>query len=177
MDCRTFRERHPALLDATLSHAEALAMQAHVAGCRQCAQYDTAVRRGLLVLRNLPPIKPSPGFGERLNARLHEVERRGRGGATLDGPGVGSFLVMATGVLVAGVMAALLWTGAHQGTIPTLAPVLATRPAMTVPAPVVSSGFLASASVGLPVWSAAMIAEQAPVQFLNVEMQQERDQR
>ena len=177
MDCRTFRERHPAFLDAALSRGDALAMQAHAAECSQCAQYDTAVRRGLLVFRNLPPIKPSPGFGDRLNARLRELERRRHHELALQGPGLGSFLVIATGMLVAGVMAASFWSGVRQGRIPTLSPVVATRPAMTVPAPVVSSGFLASASVGLPVWPAAVIAEQAPTQFLNVEMDQASDGR
>jgi hypothetical protein len=48
-------------------------------------------------------------------------------------------------------------------------PVLALAQA-TRPAPMVSQGFVASISAGMPVWPAAVIAEQAPVHFASMEM-------
>jgi hypothetical protein len=47
---------------------------------------------------------------------------------------------------------------------------VAMRPAVPPPSPAVSSALVASASVGLPVWPAAMMAEQAQVHFAAAEM-------
>ena len=48
-------------------------MQRHLDACSRCSRQDTAIRRSLMLVRNLPPIEPSPEFMARLNARL---ERR-----------------------------------------------------------------------------------------------------
>ncbi|HET7622407.1 MAG TPA: zf-HC2 domain-containing protein [Gemmatimonadaceae bacterium] len=168
MDCREFRKQHLAFTDGTLGDDELMAMQLHLAECRSCDRYDTVVRRGLMVLRNLAPIETGPDFLDRLNARLYQLDQADARAAVYRGPGFGSFIAAATGMLAAGFLAAALldWTGpVHEIRF---APVVAMRPAVP-PAPPVDFDFVASASAGLPVWSAAMMAEQAPVHFANFE--------
>lgn len=147
-------------------------MRAHLAECECCARYDTVVRRGLLVLRNLPTIEPSPDFFDRLSGKLHQLQRADARAAVYRGPGVGSFLAVAAGMLAAGFLAAttLDWTTPTPARDLRLAPVVAMRPAPPPP-PVVSSDFVASASAGLPLWPAAMMAEQAPVHFADAELE------
>jgi hypothetical protein len=73
-------------------------------------------------------------------------------------------------MLAAGFLAAALldWTGPAQDI--RFAPVVAMRPAAPPTPPALDFDFVASASAGLPVWSAAMMAEQAPVHFATMEM-------
>ena len=170
MDCREFRNKHLEFVDQTLTDAEFVAMQAHLAECPCCARHDTALRRGLLIFRNLPPVEPSPAFISRLNARLHQVNRADAHAAMYRGPGLGSVLAAAAGVVAAGFMAASLFNSTEPQRSLSLAPVVATRPAVSPP-PIVSSDFMASVSAGLPVWPAAMMAEQAPVHFASEEME------
>ena len=170
MDCREFRNKHLGFVDQTLTDAELVGMQAHLAGCSHCARHDTALRRGLLIFRNLPPVEPSPDFFNRLSAKLHQINQADGRAAMFRGPGLGSFLAAAAGVVAAGFMAASLFNSTEPPRSLSLAPVVATRPAVTPP-PIVSSDFMASASAGLPVWPAAMMAEQAPVHFASEEMQ------
>jgi hypothetical protein len=165
MHCSKFRERHVAFVDDTLPEADLVAMQRHLLECPPCARHDTSVRRGLLVARNLPRIEPSPDFMARLNARLREVRARDAAAAAYRGPGWGSFLATATGVVIVGVLAA----GAMEmGPAPelALAPVIATRAALP-PQPIVDHAYMLSASAGMTVWTAALLAEQAPERLLS----------
>jgi hypothetical protein len=168
MDCREFRKKHLAFTDGTLLDDELMAMQLHLAECRSCDRYDTVVRRGLLVLRNLTPIEAGPDFFDRLQSRLHQLDQADARAAVYRGPGFGSFIAVATTMLAAGFLAAALldWTGPVQEI--RFAPVVAMRPAVP-PSPPVDFDFVASASAGLPLWSAAVMAEQAPVHFANLE--------
>jgi len=86
------------------------------------------------------------------------------------GPGFGSFIAAAMGVVMVGFVAAsaLNWTSPTRELA--LAPVVATRPELP-PSPIVNQGFVASASTGMPIWSAAMLAEQVPVHFATAEFQ------
>ncbi|HEU4642269.1 MAG TPA: zf-HC2 domain-containing protein [Gemmatimonadaceae bacterium] len=170
MDCREFRDRHSNFVDGMLSDAEAVAMQLHLAECERCARHDTAMRRGLLVLRNLPAIEPSADFLDRLNDRLRQLKQADARAAMYRGPGVGSFMAIATGVVMAGFLAAALLNSAAPARDLTLAPVVAMHPPAPPP-PLMSSGFVASASAGLPVWPAAMMGVQAPVHFASAELQ------
>jgi hypothetical protein len=74
MLCRVFRKRHEQYVDGSLDEATVRTMRAHVNDCGPCGRFDVAVRRGLLVARNLPTIQPSPDFMRRLEARLAEPE-------------------------------------------------------------------------------------------------------
>ena len=166
MTCREFRDRHLAFTDGVMPDAELVEMQRHIAECEQCRRHDTAVRRGLLVFRNLPPIAPSADFSARLNAKLRQLHDADARAAMYRGPGVGSFLAAAAGVMAVGLLtvAAFEWGEPHQAL--SLAPVVATAPA---PSPMVSHTFVASASAGMSVWPAVMLAEQAPIHLVNTQ--------
>src|SRR5690606_2501074 len=103
MDCRTFRQHHDAFLDDTLPGVDDDAMERHRTECPGCAAFDVRVRRGLLVLHNLPMVHCSEGFNERLLARLHDMPpERAPAHTTLDAagaPGMLSFLAVAAAVL------------------------------------------------------------------------------
>lgn len=164
MDCRYFRNQHLAYLDNTLDDAELAAMQAHLAECEACSRHDTAIRRGLLLFRNLPAIEPSPDFSNRLSAKLQQLHQADLRAAAYRGPGVGSFIAAAAGVVAAGFLAAATLNMTPSVHELALAPVVASAPELP-PSPIVNQGFVASASAGMPLWAAAVLAEQAPVHF------------
>lgn len=81
-------------------------MDRHRAVCASCARHDAAVRRSLLLVRNLPVIHPSADFYERLERRIRE-------GASLDDrrptraylPSIGNFAALAAGLAAVGYVA------------------------------------------------------------------------
>ncbi len=89
MDCSAFRRHHVAYVDDTLPGDLVVAAVRHVAECPACARHDTAVRRSLMLARNLArdaaPLRCSDDFAVRLEARLAAVRRErgpeGAGGA------------------------------------------------------------------------------------------------
>src|SRR5689334_16866281 len=100
MDCREFRAKHVAFVDDTLSLVDMEDMQRHLRVCSRCARRDTAIRRSLLLVRNLPEIEPSSDFMTRLNARIAECPRRDvtdRGFS----PSLGAFATIAAGLALA----------------------------------------------------------------------------
>lgn len=169
MDCREFRDRHLAFVDNTLSDVELVSMQRHLAECVRCGQHDTAIRRGLLVFRNLPTIQPSSDFAERLNSRIRQVHSADLHAKLYSGPGTGSFMLAAAGVVAVGFLAAGILNWSDPRPTPTLAPVIASRPEL--PSQIVKQAYVASASAGVPVWPAAMLAEQAPAGLAGSEFQ------
>jgi hypothetical protein len=168
MHCQEFRNRHLAFVDNTLSEADLVGMQRHLAECESCSRFDTAVRRGLLVFRNLPLIEPSPEFYARLSAKLRQLHQTDARAPLYRGPGMGSFIAAATGVIAAGFLAAAAFNWNELPRDLTLDPVVASAPDIP-PAPIVSHTFVSSASTGVPVWPAAMLAGQVPVHFVNAE--------
>lgn len=165
MDCKSFREQHVAFVDGALQDAELVAMQLHVEECVACAHHDAMVRRGLLVARNLPTLDVSPDFASRLNARLRELRAQDRAALAYRGPGWGSFFATAAGVVMVGVVATAALEYGRVTPEVALEPVLATRPALP-PQPIVDHTYMLSASAAIPVWTAAMLADQAPQQML-----------
>jgi hypothetical protein len=152
MDCGTFRENHGILLDESVPDAELAELRRHLHKCAACAAHDTAVRRALLLFRNMPPIEPSSDFSVRLHERLRSIRaesgpRVGRGehhDAPHDahrhahrhahryayrGPGAGTFAGLAAGVIAAGylIVAASNWAPA-AGPL-AIAPVVSVAPA------------------------------------------------
>jgi hypothetical protein len=85
MDCSAFRRHHVAYVDDTLPGDLVVAAARHAAECPRCGQYDTAVRRSLLLVRNLPSVQCSADFAARLEARLDSVraERHSAQGAAV----------------------------------------------------------------------------------------------
>ena len=70
MNCPSFRDQHLAFVDLALVGEAHDAMMQHREVCDACDRFDTAVRRGLLIARNLPDVRPSTTFGSRLDAKL-----------------------------------------------------------------------------------------------------------
>ena len=169
MDCLEFRNQYLAFVDQTLPQTEQSAADLHLAACSICARHDLAMRRGLLVLRNLPSVEPSSDFYDRLTTTLHRMERADAQAARYRGPGLASFAAAAAGVVGVGVMAAVLFNWTAQARNLALAPVVASTPAVA-PYPATNSSFVASASAGLPIWPAAMLVDQAPVRFASEEL-------
>jgi hypothetical protein len=166
MHCSEFRNRHLPFVDGTMSDADMVAMQRHLNGCDECARHDTALRRGLLVFRNLAPVEPSADFATRLQARLRALGRAEHGAELFRAPGMGAFVAAASVVALGFVAASMLhWTEMRRDLV--LEPVIATRPAL--PSPIVDYPFVAASSTGMPMWPAAILAEQATVHFVHAE--------
>jgi hypothetical protein len=140
MDCGMFRENHGVLLDESVSDAELAELRRHLNECAACSAHDTAVRRALLLFRNMPSIEPSSDFSVLLHERLRTVRAEsgpgtGRGDHrhahryAYRGPGAGTFAGLAAGVIAAGylIVAASSWAPA-AGPL-AMAPVVSTAPA------------------------------------------------
>ena len=176
MDCRQFRDRHLALLDHTLSDLELVAMERHLLECEACNRHDTAVRRGLMIFRNLPPIEPSADFAARLEARIARAREDARlraraygGDGRQHGPSARAFAAAAAGVMAAGYLAIVALDAISPPEDLALAPVVATAPE-PAPTPIAAPAYVASFSAGMPLWPAALVADMAPVHFANTEL-------
>jgi hypothetical protein len=173
MNCREFRRKHDAYIDDTLSGVDIEKMARHCQLCEQCTQIDTRVRRALLVARNLPMVRLSPAFGERLQARLI-AERALLHRAKLSEeqalvPRAGFFSFSAYAVIAAGVLIAAGLAGAFSLSEPPnrmirLAPVVASRPEPE-PSALTAPTMVASMPAGMPIWPAVFVAQQAPWHF------------
>ena len=108
MDCREFRSKHVAFVDDLLAAVDMDGMRAHLGRCPSCARQDTAVRRSLMLVRNLPSIEPSPEFMARLNARLTELgptpRYAPRSSLFFTMPAMGTFAAVAAGIGVVAVL-------------------------------------------------------------------------
>lgn len=147
-------------------------MRRHLFECERCAAHDAKIRRALLVFRNLPAVEPSPDFYSRLSARIaSEHTASGQRMFASRGPGIGTFMGVAAGLVTMGYVAAtsLNWT-APRGDL-ALAPVVATEPALPSPS-VENQALVASVSAGMPVWPMVYFAEQAPMRFAQVQFTQ-----
>jgi hypothetical protein len=185
MNCATFRDNHAAFIDNALGDSELAAMRSHRAECASCAEHDATIRRALLLFRNMPDIEPSPDFGRRLNARLRATELAlARTKAGVRGPSWSSFGWAASGVLAAGYILIAVFGGAStiRARELALAPVIVTAPVATAAidsapvgpmrtSPMASPAIVASVSMGMPVWPAALLAAQAPMHFAASEFQ------
>jgi hypothetical protein len=146
-------------------------MHEHLRACPRCSRHDTAVRRGLLIVRNLPQIEPSPDFMARLNARLGELH--GVCDARFEMPRVyraatGTFAALAAGLALIGYLA-LEALARFGGPVELrLAPVVATAPE-SPPSLLADPAFVAAISAGMPVWPAVLMADQAPQRLAAVE--------
>ena len=172
MDCKHFRDNHFAFVDDTLPGIELVGMQMHLNECGSCAKHDATVRRSLMLFRSLPSIQPSPGFATRLEERLHQT-RIADAAAAQAGR---SRTVAATLALSSIAMLGYITVSLRSVDTPrdiVLPPVVALAPAvesigstMGSPAP----EMLAAVPAGLPIWTAALLAEQSPVHFASLEL-------
>jgi hypothetical protein len=166
MDCATFRDKHLLFVDDALEERDFVAMERHVAECGGCRRHDTAVRRGMLLCRNLPQIVPSADFQARLQARLREAREGARERAAdrmrapLRSPGLGLFAASVLGVVAAGWVAAVGLDLDRPRDI-VLPPAVAALPEPEPEAAQVSApAEVASVSTGMPVWPAALAVEE-----------------
>ena len=137
LSCRDFLEGHTEYLDGVLPEPAAQRFDAHVRECKLCERYDTVLRRGLFVARNLPEIHPSEHFHERLHARLMQVDAEGVQQPIVAGPAV---LVMIAAVLAVIALTPLLRL-ADDGSV---------APAPTVSVPAVPFSIVPSGAAELP---------------------------
>ena len=153
-----------------MADAELVGMQGHIAECEACSRHDTAIRRGLIIVRNLPRVEPSADFAVRLNARLRKLKQADMQSALIRGPGLGTFVAAAAGVVVLGFVAVSAFDWNQPSRDLRLEPVVASQPDLPR-SPIANESFVASTSTGVPVWSAAILVEQAPIHFVNAEFQ------
>lgn len=153
-------------------------MRRHAVACSRCARQDTAVRRSLLLIRNLPTIEPSADFQRRLSARLADLGPASR--VALAAPGhratasIGAFVALAAGMAAVAYMTirtATYFSPEAQTGTPSLASAprtpLASQPAPVAPVP--NAAFVASVPTGIPVWPAMLMVGDAPIRFANAE--------
>ncbi|HSA55275.1 MAG TPA: zf-HC2 domain-containing protein [Gemmatimonadaceae bacterium] len=176
MDCRLFSRNHLAYLDDTLPGVQMAEMREHMLECRRCARQDAAVRRSLLLLRNVPTIRPSQGFNERLQQRLSmEAARSRRTDTTFRGPSLAVFAGTAASVVTLGALGAMFFgaPGNAQVSYPPRLPAVVAYPAVVIDGPSESismPAFVASMSTGMPVWPALLLADEGSVRFATAEL-------
>ena len=174
MDCREFKQKHVAFVDDLLPGIDLVRMQGHLLECEKCAHQDTLIRRALLVVRNVPEIRASEDFSERLQARLRTVRTEAHYTDRAAGhPRLTTFAAVATGVIAAGVFSVTMMQSAAPSRDLTLAPVIASLPEINAEpysSPLAPSAMMASASTGIGIWPAVYAAEQAPLHFAASEL-------
>ena len=170
MDCRDFQENHFAFVDDTLPGIELVGMQMHMLECEKCAKQDASVRRSLMLFRNLAPIEPSADFSARLNQKLALAIAEDASAARSGRSRKFAAAVAVTSVVMLGYIGVSL----RQVDFPQdiiFPPVVASIPEPAT-SPVTSPGtaMVASVPAGLPMWTAALFAEQAPVHFASIDL-------
>ena len=175
MDCREFNQKHVAFVDDLLPGLDLVRMQRHIVECERCAHHDTLIRRALLVVRNMPEIRPSSDFSERLQARLRTVrpDTTTFGDRATGHPRLTTFAAVATGVIAAGVLSVTVMQHAPAPRAVTLPPVVASLPeiqAEPYSSPLAPGAMMASASTGIGIWPTVLVAEQAPLHFAASEL-------
>jgi hypothetical protein len=172
MDCSAFRDKHLLFIDDALDERDLVAMEGHLALCEGCRRHDTAVRRGMLLCRNLPEITPSADFQARLQMRLREARSAARGHAAerlrapLRAPGLGLFAASVLGVFATGWLAVVALGLDELPRDLVLPPAVAVLPEPEPEAvPMSAPAVVASVSTGMPVWPAALAVEEMQQHF------------
>lgn len=148
---------------------ELVGMQMHLAECENCARHDATIRRSLMLFRSLPTIEPSPDFSTRLERKLREAIAADAAMAHGD-----RTRRLAVGVTVTSlVMLTYIGVSLRQVDTPqdiAFPPVVATatEPMLNSIA-TLAPEMVASVPAGLPIWTAALFAEQTPVHFASIE--------
>jgi len=170
MDCRDFQEKHFAFVDDTLPGIELVSMQMHLNECESCARQDANVRRSLMLFRNLPLIEPSPDFSARLQQKLERAKAQDAAALQSGWSRRFTAAVAITSVVMLGYIAVSLREVDFPQDI-VFPPVVASipeNPAATITAP--GTAMVASVPAGLPMWTAALFAEQAPAHFASIDL-------
>ena len=176
MDCREFHKKHSAFIDDMLSGIELVGVQRHIAECEECAKHDAIVRRSLLLFRNLPRIEPSPKFSERLNIRIQELKDAEATPVFHHSRVFAATIAVSSALMLGYIGSSLRDVDASRDIV--FPPVVASIPEpelapITTPAP----ALVASVPAGLPIWTAALYAELAPIHFASADLQLARSGR
>ena len=127
-----------------------------------------------MLAHSLPPITPGPRYDPRLTARI----ARDRGTARHYLVTMTGLLAAASAAFVVGILSAALLFRHGSGSVGALPPVvaMATPPApeaLPGPAsqhpPLMRADFMAGASGGIPLWSAASLIDEAPARFVTAQ--------
>ena len=170
MDCREFRNKHVAYVDDVLPAIDMEAMRRHMTRCPKCSRQDTAIRRSLILVRNLPTIEPSADFMNRLSARLAEIgppSYAELADARSALPSLRSFMVLAAGIgaiAVISIEASRYFTATTREVVP-----IAEATVDSTPTPAANAAIVASVPTGIPVWPAVLMVGEAPLRFANME--------
>lgn len=167
MDCREFRDKHLDFVDDTLAGIELVGMQVHLTECPACAQHDATVRRSLMLFRSLPTIEPSADFSLRLEQKLKAVKLSAayENSPTNRTNKVGAAMAAASILMLAYIGASLRTVDVPQDIV--LPPVVAVA---DLPASASAPEAVASVSAGVPIWTAALFAEQTQAHFASLEL-------
>lgn len=165
MDCREFREKHAQFLDEMCSELEVFEVRSHMRFCSECDRYDTVVRRGIMLVRNLPSVRVSAGFNARLSARLRSEAIPAR--VVEPSSRIVRYASLAAALILTFGVATLL--AAKRPTVYRMAPVVATKP-VSSPSPFGTSALVATVPTGMSIWPAIMMASQAPAHFVATEL-------
>ena len=193
MDCREFRKKHVAYVDDLLAAVDMDAMRTHLGECGACSRQDTAVRRSLLLVRNLPSIEPSRDFMARLNSRLAEIGPppryavAPRSSLFVSAPAIGAFAALAAGIAMVAVLAtqttryfsptatehsaiasAVAIAPADSTTALTAA--AAENEAAASDAAMENAAYVAAVPTGIPIWPALVMAGETPLRLVNTEL-------
>lgn len=173
MRCSEFRDQHCAFIDDTLAGVELIRMQRHLGECPDCAALDARIRRSLMLARSLPQVEPSANFRHRLEARLQAYKERPEATACANFKIVATFGAAASLVMLGYMAESLHRVGVPRDIVlpPVVAmaepPELPREPAAATATTPPASAIIASVSAGMPIWPAALFAEQAPLHFVS----------
>jgi hypothetical protein len=169
MDCREFREQHLSFVDDTLPGVELVRMQMHLTECDECARHDATIRRSLMLFRNLPRIEPSPDFAKKLEIKLREAKLADAAAAS----GSRSRKFAAAVTITSAAMLTYIGVSLRQVDTPqdiVLPPVVAIATSSDASAGGPAPEMIAAVSAGLPIWTAALFAEQTSAHFASIEL-------
>jgi hypothetical protein len=171
MDCREFREQHLSYVDDTLPGIELVRMQMHLTECRDCEKHDATIRRSLMLFRSLPSIEPSPDFSRKLEMKLREAKAADaaamKAGRTRR---LGAAVTLSSALMLAYIGVSLRQVDTPQDIILPPVVALATNGDAQMASSSPAEEMIAAVPVGLPLWTAALFAEQTPVHFASIEL-------
>jgi hypothetical protein len=169
MDCREFHEQHLAFVDDTLAGVELVRMQIHMNECDACSRHDATIRRSLMLFRNLPRIEPSPDFSRKLEMKLREVKLAEAAAANhRSNFGFKAGVTVASAVMLAYIGISLRQFDTPQDIV--LPPVVATATTSEISTGGPAPEMIAAAPAGIPIWTAALFAEQTPSHFASIQL-------
>ncbi|HXY19532.1 MAG TPA: zf-HC2 domain-containing protein [Gemmatimonadales bacterium] len=96
MNCCEFREKYSEYADGLLTPPSKAEADVHLALCAACRRFDLALRAGVNMLRELPAVSVSRGFGPALRRRLRDELAVRIPGVIRWSGAVGTLLIVAT---------------------------------------------------------------------------------